>query len=609
MKRTRIKPSADELTDPKLIKIRDEVNNQPSPFDAPGLNLKACLFHTFVQKYIKISKYMTPTNNCHFNIAKMDSIQRNMTLMKNYMAEGSSILGAFYYSNTFGIWVSYLTTLLSVCTQFSCIYLCNLILEDLRRQHEKFGKATEKWFIFQCVILLITMNTVDYVIDSWSWTYRSRLVCRAKAGVTGMIYEKMLRVGIVNPNEHDEGAIINYMESDTDMLMNAGYFGFDGVFRNAFKMVIALIFGLHFYGWTFLIVTLGIAGICYFNAKVYDVWSKYEEKWSEESDKRVNLLKTVFKNLKFIKLNTLENFFFYKIDEQRRKESKYILKCCLIYGFDSLMTPLGFNGTLCFFLFFFFKTGGILNVATATIFLRIIVQLKESVEHFPQMVSTLGSLKISLKRIEKFLRSKEVEKNKVQAAPNYGSEYGIQIKNGHFYWDKKRTKEEAEEEEEQTNKEESKNELEDNLLGNEMTELKKLKAQGLFIMTDLNFKAKKRELTTIIGQVGSGKSSLLYALLGEMRTGKDAQESVWLNGTVSYLGQTPWMLNGTVKSNILLNMPYDQRKFEEVIKLSALQEDLENWDDREMHIIGDEGTAVSGGQRARIALARCLYQE
>jgi ABC-type transport system involved in cytochrome bd biosynthesis fused ATPase/permease subunit len=113
----------------------------------------------------------------------------------------------------------------------------------------------------------------------------------------------------------------------------------------------------------------------------------------------------------------------------------------------------------------------------------------------------------------------------------------------------------------------------------------------------------------IIGKIGSGKSSLLFSLLGEMRIGDFSRTKVHINSSLAYCGQTPWLMNGTVRENILLNKEFDQEQFDFAVKYSALDIDVENWTLGVEHIIGDDGSSISGGQRTRIALARCLYQE
>jgi ABC-type bacteriocin/lantibiotic exporter with double-glycine peptidase domain len=113
----------------------------------------------------------------------------------------------------------------------------------------------------------------------------------------------------------------------------------------------------------------------------------------------------------------------------------------------------------------------------------------------------------------------------------------------------------------------------------------------------------------IIGKIGSGKSSLLYSILGEMRVENPKTTKVFINSSIAYCGQTPWLMNGTVKENILLNQEMNEEQFIFAVKYSALDADIENWTLGIEHIIGDDGSSISGGQRTRIALARCLYQK
>ena len=88
---------------------------------------------------------------------------------------------------------------------------------------------------------------------------------------------------------------------------------------------------------------------------------------------------------------------------------------------------------------------------------------------------------------------------------------------------------------------------------NKSIEQPNIEAEKMFKFQNLDFKAKKGDLTMIIGKIGSGKSSLLYSILGEMRVGDVKRTKVHINSTVAFCSQTPWLMNGTVKENILLN--------------------------------------------------------
>ena len=109
-----------------------------------------------------------------------------------------------------------------------------------------------------------------------------------------------------------------------------------------------------------------------------------------------------------------------------------------------------------------------------------------------------------------------------------------------------------------------------------------------------------------LGPVGSGKSSLLCALLGELRCQKG---KVSMRGTVGYCDQRSWIMNDTVESNILLGLPYNEDTLNSVIHASCLDEDLKVLSGGLKTQIGEKGVNLSGGQKARVCLARAIYAD
>ncbi|XP_073651149.1 ATP-binding cassette sub-family C member 4-like [Tursiops truncatus] len=102
------------------------------------------------------------------------------------------------------------------------------------------------------------------------------------------------------------------------------------------------------------------------------------------------------------------------------------------------------------------------------------------------------------------------------------------------------------------------------------------------------------------------ESSLLSAVLGEL---PPSQGLVSVHGRIAYVSQQPWVFSGTLRSNILFGKKYEKERYEKVIKACALKKDLQLLEDGDLTVIGDRGTTLSGGQKARVNLARAVYQD
>ena len=125
-------------------------------------------------------------------------------------------------------------------------------------------------------------------------------------------------------------------------------------------------------------------------------------------------------------------------------------------------------------------------------------------------------------------------------------------------------------------------------------------------LKNINFECVPGDCVTVVGSVGSGKSSILMAILNETNT---VAGTINVKGRISYSCQEAWTFAGTVRENILFGNVYNEQKYKEVVRVCALERDMTLFPQGDQTIVGEQGVALSGGQKARINLARALYFE
>ena len=126
-------------------------------------------------------------------------------------------------------------------------------------------------------------------------------------------------------------------------------------------------------------------------------------------------------------------------------------------------------------------------------------------------------------------------------------------------------------------------------------------------LNNINLTVKEGEFICIIGEVGSGKSSLIQAILNNMILLQNKDTKIIVNGKISYVGQEAWIQNNTVQNNILFYQPYNAEKYQKILNLCELNQDLNSLTGGDLTEIGEKGVNLSGGQKARISLARAMY--
>lgn len=209
---------------------------------------------------------------------------------------------------------------------------------------------------------------------------------------------------------------------------------------------------------------------------------------------------------------------------------------------------------------------------------------------FSLACSNIAEINISIKRINNFLNLEEVEEMKETKIKNH-------IPNGY------NTLKQSE------NKEEKNNVTNKSLVPKIV--FKDLSAKWAADgnddnLCDINIDLTSNQLVAVIGPVGSGKSSLVSVILKEIQLTKGSLD---MNGNISYASQEPWLFYGSVRENILFGEPYDKRRYAEVVRVCSLKSDFLLLPYGDKTLVGDRGTGLSGGQRARINLARCIYRK
>ncbi|XP_024844887.2 ATP-binding cassette sub-family C member 4, partial [Bos taurus] len=296
------------------------------------------------------------------------------------------------------------------------------------------------------------------------------------------------------------------------------------------------------------------------------LFSSLRSKTAALTDERIRTMSEVITGIRTIKMNAWEKSFIDLITRLRSKEISKILKSSYLRG----MNLASFFTVSKIMIFVTFITNELLDNQITASQVFVVVTLFEALRFsstlfFPMAVKKVSEAIVSLQRIKNFLSLDEIPQLNTQL-PSDG-EMIVDMQDFTAFWD-------------------------------EELELPTLKG--------LSFTVRPGELLTVVGPVGAGKSSLLRALLGELPR---SQGQVHVHGRVAYVPQQPWEFPGTVKSNILFGKKYEKERYEKVIEACALKKDLQLLEEGDLTEIGDRGIPLSEGQKARVSLARAVYQD
>ncbi|KAG8689189.1 hypothetical protein FRC11_003875, partial [Ceratobasidium sp. 423] len=241
--------------------------------------------------------------------------------------------------------------------------------------------------------------------------------------------------------------------------------------------------------------------------------------------------------------------------------------------------------------------GNELTISVAFTSIALFNMLKNPLNIIPQWIVTTMQAGVSLSRIAAFLSEEEVPDvvSSLKGTPQLAAAQGDQMRivDGSFVWNSSVIQ--SAEGQEQSARTLS---FEDDESDNE--------SEIRFELLDVDLAIPEGKLTLITGPTASGKSALLMALLGEM-TQISGEMYLPKTGGISFAAQSSWLEHKSIKDNILFGTPYDEERYNLVLECCALKPDLEIFEDGDLTEIGARGVSLSGGQKARVALARAVY--
>lgn len=209
----------------------------------------------------------------------------------------------------------------------------------------------------------------------------------------------------------------------------------------------------------------------------------------------------------------------------------------------------------------------------------------------PSCYTAITDAYVAMKRIEKFLLAEEAAPI---PPPVPDHEFAMSIKNASFLWDQLPA----------APKEGTEGGARGTSGNNDSSDEATITNETHPYLCNVNLQIPRGSLVAVVGPVGSGKSSLLQAMVGNMTM---SQGEVIRGTNVSYASQTAWIQNATIRDNILFDTPMDEERYRRVIKACCLEQDLKLFPFGDQTEIGERGVNLSGGQKARLSLARSVY--
>ncbi|XP_058084431.1 putative ABC transporter C family member 15 isoform X1 [Magnolia sinica] len=399
------------------------------------------------------------------------------------------------------------------------------------------------------------------------WVFGARqLGLRLRAALISHIYKKGIHLSSQSRQSHTSGEIINYMSVDIQRVTD-----FIWYLNIIWMLPIQISLAIYILNMNLGIGSLaGLAAtvlVMTCNVPITKIQRRLQSKIMEAKDERMKATSEVLRNMKTLKLQAWDTRYLSKLGSLRKIESDWLWKSLrlsaisafIFWGSPTFISVVTFGA--CMLMGIPLTAGRVLSA------LATFRMLQDPIFNLPDLLSVLAQAKVSVDRVAAYLQEDEIQSDAVEFVPRNETEFEVEINSGEFSWDP-----------------DSRNPT----------------------LSGLQLKIRRGMKVAVCGTVGSGKSSLIACILGEI---PKLSGTVKISGTKAYVPQSPWILTGNVRENITFGNLFDRDKYNETIQACALTKDFELFSSGDLTEIGERGINMSGGQKQRIQIARAVYQD